>query len=85
MVHKYREALVEGKIYFISNLRVGSCSEKFRPIPTAHKLFFRFNTRVEEVKEPPTTFPVQKFHFADSELLAERLNNNTLLSGMLTN
>ena len=82
LVTKFQHLLKEGGVYNIANFKVVSNSGNYRPVDSMFKMVFTLLTTVKKTTNVPT-IPMNSFQFVGQKLINDRIENDSILTGII--
>lgn len=79
---RFEQALTEGALYSIRNLKVVENTGMYRPLSCRYKVLFLATTAIQNLEEDALTIPLQGFQFVCPETIDSRINDTTILTGI---
>ncbi|KAF3635831.1 hypothetical protein FXO38_24450 [Capsicum annuum] len=83
-VSRFKHKLIEGSLFIIKNFKVVESSGVYKPVENSLKIIFFPSTTIKSLSEDIVDIPMNGFHFIKPELIESRVNNNTILSDVVS-
>jgi hypothetical protein len=81
-MEKFKPLIKEGEVYIITNVRVTTAAQKYRPVENDKVVNFLPSTNIKKVKDTQD-IPKYSFQFLSTGMLSNRVNMDMYLSGKL--
>ncbi|KVI11379.1 Nucleic acid-binding, OB-fold, partial [Cynara cardunculus var. scolymus] len=83
IVPKFKSLLHEGVLYEIKNFKVVPSDGNSRPLANDIKIIFQKFTSIKKLEEDIFSIPKNGFQFISANLVHSRVNDDTILSGII--
>ncbi|XP_015079014.1 uncharacterized protein LOC107022968 [Solanum pennellii] len=83
-VNRFKDKLNEGSVFVIKNFKVVESIGGYRPVQNSLKIIFFASTAIKNLSEDIVEIPVNGFEFINPDVIDSRVNNNIVLSELVT-
>ncbi|CAM0882640.1 unnamed protein product [Alopecurus aequalis] len=82
-IDQFKEQLKEGSVYTFEQFVLSDARRLYKSVEHQYRIRFTQRTKVKEILSYPQNFPMYAYTIKPFDVLATRMNNNTLLSDVI--